>query len=167
MCLLGKSALCLVDHCFYLIQYEAVITAGVFIHFRFILFKLLSCDLIRTMFGARFLLCKAEACKVSILLASLAKVFLCWTGEALCMPGVTTFRTAIGAAMGLRWIEEFLLWWFAILGFEVLLAFVSCLLLMCQFSPLVSEKVDLGCLWMACSLFDVSSCSLAGFQLLG
>ena len=104
---------------------------------------------------------------MSILLASLAKVFLCWTGKALCMPGVTTFGTVIGIAMSLRWIEEFLLWWFPILGFEVLLAFVSFPLLMCQFSLLMSEKVDLGCLWVSCSLFDVSSCSLAGFQLLG
>ena len=104
---------------------------------------------------------------MSILLASLAKVFLCRTGEALCIPGVATFGTVIGAAMSLRWIEEFLLWWFAILGFEVLLAFVSFLLLMCQFSLLMSEKVDLGCLWVTCSLFDVSSCCLARFQLLG
>ena len=82
------------------------------------------------------------------------------------MPGVATFGTVIRAAMSLRGIEEFLLWWFAILGFEVLLAFVS-FLLMYQFSPLMSEKVDLGYLWVTCSLFDVSSCSLAGFQLLG
>ena len=104
---------------------------------------------------------------MSILLASLAKVFLCWTGEALCMPGVATFGTVIGAAMSLRGIEEFLLWWFAILGFEVLFAFVSFPLLMCQLSPLMSEKVYLGCLWVTHSLFDVSSCSFAGFQLLG
>ena len=104
---------------------------------------------------------------MSILLASLAKVFLCGTGEALCLPGVATFRTVIRAAMSLRWIEEFLLWWFAILGFEVLLVFVSFLLLKCQFSLLMSEKVDLGCLWVTCNLFDVSSCSLARFQLLG
>ena len=104
---------------------------------------------------------------MSILLASLAKVFLCWTGEALCIPGVATFGTVTGAAMSLRGIKEFLLWWFAILGFEVLIAFVSFLLLMCQFSPLMSEKVDLGCLWVTCSMFDLSSCSLAGFQLLG
>ena len=102
---------------------------------------------------------------MSILLASLAKVFLCWTGEALCMPGVATFGTVIWAAMSLRWIEEFLLWWFAILGFEVLLAFVSFFLLMCQFGLL--EKIDLGYLWVTCSLFDASSCSLAGFPLLG
>ena len=56
VCLLGKSALCLVDHCFHLIQYEAVITVGVFIYFRVLFFDLLSCDLICTMFGARFLL---------------------------------------------------------------------------------------------------------------
>ena len=141
VCLLGKSALGLVDHCFHLIQYEAVITVGVFIHFRFIWFELLSCDLICTMFGARFLLWK-----VSILLASLAKVFLCRTGEALCMPGVSTFGTAIGTAMSLRWIEEFLLGGLPSLD-------LKCCLCLCPFFFLCANSVR-WCLrrliWTAC-----------------
>ena len=48
----------------------------------------------------------------------------------------------------------------------MLLPFVTFLLLVGEFSPLMSEKVDLGCLCITSSLFDVSCCSLAGFQFL-
>ena len=132
MCLLWDLVLCLVDHCLHLIQYKAVITVGVFIfiYFRFtIIFHFLSCDLICTVFGVQFLFGKVKTCKMSIFLTCLALIFLCWAGEPLCMLSITTFQTVIWDAMSLRLIEQSLWWWFAILVFEMLLAFVSFLLL--------------------------------------
>ena len=117
MCLLGHLALCLwqVDLSLHLVKYEAVITVGIFICFRCtVILYLFSCDLV-----CRFLL----LCKVSVFFTCLAQIFLCWTGKALCMSGITTFGAAILTAMSLWWMGMFLVWWFAFSGFEVLLMF--------------------------------------------